>query len=52
MQVVRAGWGRLCRPQERLAGSKVCGDVEVDTWCLGVDLAEVRGEEEWERWWL
>ena len=50
MQVVREGWGRLCRPQERLAGSRVCGEVEVDTWCFGVDFAEVRGEVEWERW--
>ena len=48
MQVVREGWAR---PQDRLAGSRVWGEVEVETWCFGVDLAEVRGEEEWERWW-
>ena len=31
---------------ERYVGSRVMGDVEVDTWCLGVDLADVRVEEE------
>ena len=43
VQVVREGWAR---PQDRLEGSRVCGEVEVETWCFGVDLAEVRGEEE------
>lgn len=31
---------------DRHVGSRVMGDVEVDTWCFGVDLVEVRVEEE------
>ena len=31
---------------DRYDGSRVMGDVEVDTWCLGVDLADVLVEEE------
>ena len=52
-QVVREVWGRtLSRGSLRLAGSKVMGEVEVDTWCLGVDLADVLAEDEMERWCL
>ena len=31
---------------DKYEGSRVMGEVEVDTWCLGVDLAEVLVELE------